>query len=114
MEKIIRQLLVKYDGAIPREELISILNIDLVEKINRSFKCNIHQKSRMLQNVKGRALYSFIMREKGKTLQQIGYDLDLNHATVINSLEVHNNYYDTDKEYKTIADHVIKNQYEVE
>lgn len=114
MEKVIRQLLVKYDGNIPREELIAILSIDLVSRINKAFKCDIYQKSRLLKNVKGRALYSFMMRQKGKTLQQIGYDLDLNHATILNSLNVHRDYYDTDKEYRFIVDQILETEYEID
>ena len=52
MKKEILKLLEKYPGDIPREALSAI--IDFSTKINIALKCDIHSKSRVLPNIKGR------------------------------------------------------------
>jgi hypothetical protein len=59
----------------------------IIEKIKQETGIDVTLKSRKRQQVEMKVLASFLFRQKGLSLQQIGKELNLNHATIIHHLK---------------------------
>ena len=59
----------------------------IIEKIKRETGIDVTKKGRKREQVELKALASYLFREKGYTLHQIGKELNLNHATIIHHLK---------------------------
>ena len=59
----------------------------IVEKIKNETGIDVTLKSRKREQIEMKALASFILRQKGLSLMQIGKELNLNHATIIHHLK---------------------------
>jgi predicted transcriptional regulator len=67
----------------------------IIEKIKQESGIDVTLKSRKREQVEMKTLASFLFREKGYSLTQIGKELNLNHATIIHHLKI----YETVKYY---------------
>jgi hypothetical protein len=67
----------------------------IIEKIKQETGIDVTLKSRKREQVEMKTLASFLFREKGYSLTQIGKELNLNHATIIHHLKI----YETVKYY---------------
>jgi hypothetical protein len=67
----------------------------IIEKIKQETGIDVTLKSRKREQVEMKVLASFLFRQKGLSLQQIGKELNLNHATIIHHLKI----YETVKHY---------------
>jgi hypothetical protein len=67
----------------------------IIEKIKQETGIDVTLKSRKREQVEMKTLASFLFREKGYSLTQIGKKLNLNHATIIHHLKI----YETVKYY---------------
>jgi predicted transcriptional regulator len=59
----------------------------IIEKIKQETGIDVTLKSRKREQVEMKVLASFLFRQKGLSLQQIGKELNLNHATIIHHLK---------------------------
>jgi|688.fasta_scaffold69052_4 GTPase involved in cell partitioning and DNA repair len=67
----------------------------IIEKIKQETGIDVTLKSRKREQVEMKTLASFLFRQKGYSLTQIGKELNLNHATIIHHLKI----YETVKHY---------------
>jgi predicted transcriptional regulator len=67
----------------------------IIEKIKQETGIDVTLKSRKREQVEMKTLASFLFKEKGYSLTQIGKELNLNHATIIHHLKI----YETVKYY---------------
>jgi hypothetical protein len=61
----------------------------IVEKIKQETGIDVTLKSRKREQVEMKVLASFLLRQKGYSLTQIGKELNLNHATIIHHLKIY-------------------------
>jgi len=61
----------------------------IVEKIKQETGIDVTLKSRKREQVEMKVLASFLLRQKGYSLIQIGKELNLNHATIIHHLKIY-------------------------
>jgi hypothetical protein len=61
----------------------------IVEKIKQETGIDVTLKSRKREQVEMKVLASFLLRQKGYLLTQIGKELNLNHATIIHHLKIY-------------------------
>jgi hypothetical protein len=61
----------------------------IIEKIKQESGIDVTIKSRKREQVEMKALASFLFRQKGYSLIQIGKELNLNHATIIHHLKIY-------------------------
>lgn len=61
----------------------------IIEKIKQETGIDVTLKSRKREQVEMKTLASFLFREKGYSLTQIGKELNLNHATIIHHLKIY-------------------------
>ena len=61
----------------------------IIEKIKQETGIDVTLKSRKREQVEMKTLASFLFREKGYSLTQIGKKLNLNHATIIHHLKIY-------------------------
>jgi hypothetical protein len=59
----------------------------IIEKIKQETGIDVTLKGRKREQVEMKVLASFLFRQKGLSLQQIGKELNLNHATIIHHLK---------------------------
>jgi len=59
----------------------------IVEKIKQETGIDVTLKGRKREHIEMKVLASFLFRQKGLSLQQIGKELNLNHATIIHHLK---------------------------
>ena len=75
-------------------------NCTVVEKIKEIIQeYDLASKSRDRDKVYHRAYFYSLLREQGWHLSKIGRLFNRNHATIINALKIHDNYYGKDKIY---------------
>ena len=75
-------------------------NYTTVERIKElMLEDELHLSDRYRDKVYKRAYLYSILRDEGWHLAKIGRMFNRNHATVINALKVHDNYYKNDKIY---------------
>lgn len=75
-------------------------NFTVVEKIKQIIQeYDLASKSRDRDKVYHRAYFYSLLREEGWHLSKIGRLFNRNHATIINALKIHDNYYGKDKIY---------------
>jgi hypothetical protein len=61
----------------------------IIEKIKQETGIDVTLKSRKREQVEMKTLASFLFRQKGYSLTQIGKELNLNHATIIHHLKIY-------------------------
>jgi hypothetical protein len=61
----------------------------IVQKIKQETGIDVTLKSRKREQVEMKTLASFLLRQKGYSLTQIGKELNLNHATIIHHLKIY-------------------------
>jgi len=61
----------------------------IIEKIKQETGIDVTLKSRKREQVEMKTLASFLLRQKGYSLIQIGKELNLNHATIIHHLKIY-------------------------
>lgn len=61
----------------------------IVQKIKQETGIDVTLKSRKREQVEMKVLASFLLRQKGYSLTQIGKELNLNHATIIHHLKIY-------------------------
>lgn len=61
----------------------------IIEQIKQESGIDVTIKSRKREQVEMKALASFLLRQKGLSLTQIGKELNLNHATIIHHLKIY-------------------------
>ena len=61
----------------------------IIEKIKQETGIDVTLKSRKREQVEMKVLASFLLRQKGYSLTQIGKELNLNHATIIHHLKIY-------------------------
>ena len=71
--------------------------IDKIKEIIQEY--DLASKSRDRDKVYHRAYFYSLLREEGWHLSKIGRLFNRNHATIINALKIHDNYYGKDKIY---------------
>ena len=59
----------------------------IIEKIKQETGIDVTLKGRKREHIEMKVLASFLFRQKGLSLQQIGKELNLNHATIIHHLK---------------------------
>jgi hypothetical protein len=61
----------------------------IIEKIKQESGIDVTIKSRKREQVEMKALASYLFRQRGYSLTQIGKELNLNHATIIHHLKIY-------------------------
>ena len=61
----------------------------IIEKIKQETGIDVTIKSRKREQVEMKTLASYLFRQKGLSLHQIGKELNLNHATIIHHLKIY-------------------------
>lgn len=74
----------------------------LIKEINEMYSCDLLSKSRYLSNVKGRVIFSNVMRNLGHSYKEIGFMLNKDHATIIHYLSENYKSLDENKYKKTV------------
>lgn len=69
----------------------------LTEIVNKHFNENILRKSRRVNLVNARMVFSKILRERGYTLSQIGRFLSKDHSTIVNYMSNFSTYLHQDR-----------------
>ena len=72
----------------------------MITEINKIFGADILAKNRKQDNVFARIAYANIMRNSGKSFQQIGKEINKGHATIMYYCEQHEQLYSFDLIYK--------------
>lgn len=61
----------------------------IIEKIKQETGIDVTLKSRKREQVEMKTLASYLFRQRGYSLTQIGKELNLNHATIIHHLKIY-------------------------
>lgn len=93
------------------EHTILTQQTTLRKSVNYHFECDIAKKCKETRFVNARMTFSYIMRERGYTLQSIGRLLNKNHATIINYLKNIEWYLKTDTEFRGKFNNVYEECY---
>lgn len=72
----------------------------MINEINKVFEADILAKNRKQDNVFARIAYANIMRNSGKSFQQIGKEINKGHATIMYYCEQHDQLYRFNFDYK--------------
>lgn len=75
------------------------LSPDTTSAAEKIYHVNVLEKTSKRMNVWARYAVFSEMRSKGFTLDAIGDELNLNHATVMHGLKMHSDLYNSDKMY---------------
>ena len=62
---------------------------ELIKNIELLTGININTKSRKREIVELKSLYSYLMRKRGYTLNQIGQEISLHHASVLHLIKLY-------------------------
>jgi hypothetical protein len=65
--------------------------------VNKSFNDNILRRSRQVNTVNARMVFSKILRERGHLLTNIGRFLNMDHSTIVNYMHNFDVYFTQDK-----------------
>jgi len=76
------------------------------EVVNRHFRLNLRRNTRQRPYVNARATMSYLLRQKGYSLQAIGRILNKNHATIINLTKNFEWYLKSDPEFRHIYQNI--------
>ena len=80
--------------------------MDIITQVEELIlKDNLSSKSRQRDKVYKRSYLYSILREEGYSLTGTGQLFNRDHATVINALKVHDEFYDKDKVYMRYIKH---------
>lgn len=78
--------------------------MNIIEAIKKETGIDVTAKCRKRPNVEMKALASFILKRKGLSLQSIGRELNLNHATIIHHLKNYESIKKYNKEVQNLED----------
>jgi len=87
--------------------------MNIIEAIKKETGIDVTAKCRKRPNVEMKALASFILKRKGLSLQSIGRELNLNHATIIHHLKNYESIKKYNKEVQHLEDLFIDTTEEV-
>ena len=73
----------------------------IIRNINKELNIDIREKSRKREIVEGRIIFAKMMHSQNiYSLGKIGSYINKEYCTIIHYLKVHNNLFETDKNYK--------------
>ena len=75
--------------------------IHIIRNINKSLNIDILQETRKREVVEGRVIFSKLMHLQNRhSLAKIGSFLNKDHSLIVHYLKVHDNLFETDKNYQ--------------
>ena len=80
----------------------------MIKETNKIFNADILSRSRKQHHVFSRIAYSKIMRNYGKTLENIADEIGRNHASIIYYCKQHEQLYKFDQDYKLKFDQLYE------
>lgn len=78
----------------------------IIERIKQESGIDVLLKSRKREQVEMKALASYLFREQGLSLPQIGKELNLNHSTIIHHLKIYPSIKHYNKTIQQIEDKI--------